>query len=264
MKKGSLVVVGTGILTPAHLSQESIARIKTADVVHFLVPDPLGMPLIKKLNQNIKNLAELYYDEKTGKNGENRLQAYDLMVDSILQDVRSGKEVCAVFYGHPGVFVYPSHRCIGKAENEGYDAIMLPAISAQDCLYSDLNIDPGKTGCQSLEATQYLFYKHPINPFAGLILWQITVVGDASLKRLTPVKNGLMMLQDKLLLIYPKDHEVILYEASTLPIMLPRVESIKLCLLFKAKISQITTLYIKPVSTPPLDEVFCNKWEIEI
>ncbi|MBL4703608.1 MAG: hypothetical protein JKY54_03745, partial [Flavobacteriales bacterium] len=108
MKKGSLVIVGTGILTPAHLSQESINRIETADIVHVLVPDPLGLSTIKKLNSNIKNLGDLYFDAETGKNGANRLEAYNLMVDSILTDVRNGLKVCAIFYGHPGVFVYPS------------------------------------------------------------------------------------------------------------------------------------------------------------
>ena len=62
--EGTLTVVGTGILTPAHLSQESIASIKHADVVHVLVPDPLGLSTIKQLNQNIKNLADLYFDSE--------------------------------------------------------------------------------------------------------------------------------------------------------------------------------------------------------
>ncbi|MCF6194910.1 MAG: hypothetical protein L3J46_11320, partial [Kangiellaceae bacterium] len=96
MKKGSLVVVGSGILTPAHLSQESIGQIKAAEVVYLLIPDPLGLNTIKKLNNNIKNLAELYYDPKTKKNGSNRLESYDLMVDVILSDVRAGMKVCAI------------------------------------------------------------------------------------------------------------------------------------------------------------------------
>lgn len=264
MKKGSLVVVGTGLLTPAHLSQESINRIQTADIVHVLVPDPLGLSAVHELNSNIKNLAELYYDAKSGKNGANRLEAYELMVESILNDVRLGMRVCAIFYGHPGVFVYPSHVSISKAKQEGFDAKMLPAISAEDCLFADLGVDPGDLGCQAYEASQFIFFKHKINTCSALILWQIGVVGDETLTKLEPSENGLDMLKEKLLTYYPPHHKITLYEASTLPIIPPRMDIIKLDELSDVKVKTITTLYVPPLSEPSLDLDFCHKWKIDI
>ena len=263
MNEGSLVVVGTGILTPAHLSQESINRIETADIVHALVPDALGMSCIKKLNSNIKNLGDLYYDPNSDKNGSNRLEAYNLMVESILTDVRSGLKVCAIFYGHPGVFVYPSHVSIEKAKEEGFEAKMLPAISAEDCLFADLGVDPGEMGCQAYEASQFMFYKHTINVHAALILWQIGVVGDETLTKLEPSENGLAMLQEKLLGYYPDDHKITLYEASTLPIMPARIEKAKLSDLIQSKVKTITTLYTPPLKNPDLDQEFCDKWGVD-
>lgn len=65
----------------------------------------------------------------------------------MLQEVRLGKKVVGVFYGHPGVFVSPSHRAISIARFEGYEAKMLPAVSAEDSLYADLGIDPSRPGC---------------------------------------------------------------------------------------------------------------------
>jgi uroporphyrin-III C-methyltransferase len=263
-KKGNLVIVGTGILTPAHLSQESVAQIKSADVVHVLVPDPLGLSTIIKLNDNIKNLADLYFNPENTKNGTNRQEAYDLMVEAILTDVRSGLNVCAIFYGHPGVFVYPSHVSIKRAKQEGYEAQMLPAISAEDCLFADLGVDPGDLGCQAYEASQFMFYKHSINTSAALILWQIGVVGDETLTKLVPSENGLAMLTEKLLAYYPADHKIILYEATTLPIMPPRIEELTVNDLKHAKVKTITTLYIPQLSQPELDLVFCSKWCIDI
>jgi len=262
MNKGSLVVVGTGILTPAHLSQETIDRIKTADIVHVLVPDPLGLSTVKSLNKNIKNLADLYFDAETGKNGANRLEAYDLMVDSILNDVRQNQKVCVIFYGHPGVFVYPSHKSIVIAKEEGFQAEMLPAISAEDCLFADLGVDPATVGCQAYEASQYLFYQHQLNTSAALILWQIGVVGDETLTKLEPSENGLQMLKEKLLRDYPPSHQVVLYEASTLPIMEARKEMTIIDELHKASVRGITTLYVPPVSVPALDIEFCKLWGI--
>ncbi len=264
MKNGRLVIVGTGILTPAHLSQESIDRIKTADIVHALVPDPLGLSTIKKLNSKIKNLAELYFDPNSNRNGKNRLEAYDLMVESILKDVRKGLSVCVIFYGHPGVFVYPSHKSISIAKKEGFDAEMLPAISAEDCLFADLGVDPADNGCQAYEASQFLFFQHKINTHAPLILWQIGVVGDVSLTKLVPSKEGLNMLVDKLLAYYPASHLMTLYEASTLPIMPPRIELLALDELKTATVSTITTLFIPHISEPEIDNKFCKKWGITL
>ncbi len=264
MNQGSLIVVGTGILTPAHLSQEAINQIESADILHVLVPDPLGLSTIKKLNRNLKNLADLYFDETSDKNGANRLESYDLMVDSILADVRKGLKVCAIFYGHPGVFVYPSHESINQAKKEGYKARMLPAISAEDCLYADLGVDPGDLGSQAYEASQFMFYRHSINIRAVLILWQIGVVGDETLTKLEPSEQGLQMLREKLLQCYPADHKITLYEASTLPIMPARIEQTTVALLDQAQVKTITTLFIPPVSPPELDVDFCSKWKIDI
>jgi len=264
MKKGSLVIVGTGILTPAHLSQESINRIETADVVHVLVPDPLGLSTITKLNSNIKNLGELYFDPKSNKNGKNRLDGYKLMIESILSDVRLGLKVCAIFYGHPGIFVYPSHECISKAKKEGFDAQMLPAISAEDCLFADLGVDPGDLGCQAYEASQFLFYRHSINTSAMLILWQIGVVGDETLTKFKPSENGMAMLKEKLLEHYPANHLVTLYEASTLPTMEPRIAEINIDKITDIQINAITTLYIPPLANPALNTNFCKRWNVDI
>ena len=65
----------------------------------------------------------------------------------MLQEVRLGKVVVGVFYGHPGIFVAPSHRAISIARAEGYEAKMLPAVSAEDSLYADLGVDPSRCGC---------------------------------------------------------------------------------------------------------------------
>ncbi len=259
MKKGSLTIVGTGLITPAHLSQESISYIKSADVVHFLIPDPLGKSTVEILNSNIKNLGEFYFS------GNNRLESYNMMVDSILSDVRKDKDVCVIFYGHPGVFVYPSHESIRQAKLAGYQARMLPAISAEDCLVADLGIDPGYSGCQHFECSQFMFYQHSINIYSSVILWQLGVVGDDTMSTtLKPAKNGLIMLKESLLNWYPEDHEVTVYEAATLPLMPARIETVQIGKLESIMVNPITTLYIPPLSIPPINIDFCKRWNINI
>ena len=99
------------------------------------------------------------------------------MAEAILEPVRAGKRVCAAFYGHPGVFVLPSHEAIARARAEGFDATMLPGVSAEDCLVADLGVDPARNGLQSYEAGDFLRRRPAIEPTTALVLWQIGVVG---------------------------------------------------------------------------------------
>src|SRR3970282_2169154 len=91
--------------------------------------------------------------------GKPRYRTYREMADRILSAVRAGAQVCAAFYGHPGVFVRPSHDAIRRAPREGFPARMLPGVSAEDCLVADLGVNPGEIGSQSFEATDFLGYR---------------------------------------------------------------------------------------------------------
>jgi hypothetical protein len=103
-----------------------------------------------------------------------------MMSELTLKYLREGLNVCVVYYGHPGVFVMPSHDSIRQARAAGFEAIMLPGISAEDCLFADLGIDPGRIGCQSFEATDFLVNRRKFDTSSHLILWQIGVIGDLS------------------------------------------------------------------------------------
>ena len=168
------------------------------------------------------------------------------MVDAVLQEVRAGKKVCGIFYGHPGVFAYVPHKLISKARLEGFKAIMEAGISAEDTLIADLGIDPGKFGCQQYEASQFMFYKRIIDPSAYLILWQIGVAGDLTYGVEVTGAKYRQILLELLYINYPKNHSVILYEAATIAIKGIRAENIALQDLVGADIKDYTTLVIPP------------------
>jgi hypothetical protein len=123
---------------------------------------------------------------------------------------------------------------------------MEAAVSAEDCLYADLGIDPGAFGCQHYEASQFMFYKRRIDPSAYLILWQIGVAGDRTLARFSTGTAFRQLLVELLAPDYPPDHEVIAYEAATLPISTPRMERMPLAALPNANLRIETTLVIPP------------------
>src|SRR3546814_4713272 len=104
---------------------------------------------------------------------------------------------------------------------------MEAGVEAEDCLYADLGIDPGEVGCQHCEASQFMFYRRRIDPSAYLVLWQVGVAGDRSVRRSSTGRAHRRLLVERLAEDYPADHVVTLYEAATLPIMAPRMERMR-------------------------------------
>ncbi|OIQ46564.1 MAG: hypothetical protein BM565_11110 [Gammaproteobacteria bacterium MedPE] len=257
-KKGSLVVVGTGILIGGDISVRGKAQISQADIVLYAVPDAVSKQWIHTLNSNAIDLSR-HYEKNVS-----RLVTYNNMTQEITDAVKKGLNVCAVFYGHPGVFVYASHQAIEELRSEGYTATMEPGISAEDCLFADIGIDPGKTGCMSIEATQFLFYKRSFDPYSLTILWQIGLIGDHTLKltKTNKYQAGLQILSKVLLKHFPEDHQVIIYEAATISIFPPRIEYRTIRNLVDVELTAISTLVIPALETAPLDHEILEALEI--
>jgi hypothetical protein len=237
---GSLVCVGVGMTLGSHLGPLARSYIEQADVVFAGVSDGIVELWLGRMHADVRSL-QTYYRE-----GKSRMQTYRQMVEAILTEVRAGKKVCGVFYGHPGVFAWAPHKSIAVARSEGYAAHMEPGISAEDCLYADLGIDPGTYGCQHYEASQLLFYQRRIDPTAYLVLWQVGLVGDQSLARFSTGPAYKQVLVDVLVRDYPLDHEVIIYRTPTLPIQQARIERVALGDLPQATIEIADTVVIPP------------------
>ena len=248
MSGGSLMVVGTGFVGAGHVTPEALAHMDEAEKLFYLGGDPPQRLWLQDRNPSLESLYDSY---RVG--GDRRL-TYAEMVARILAPVRQGRRVCAAFYGHPGVFVYPSHEAIRQARAEGYPAAMLPGVSAEDCLFADLGMDPARAGCQSYEASYFLLRPPRFSSASALILWQVGAVGVVTFHR-RPLwgKEGLRVLVDRLRRVYPADHEVVAYEASNLPIRPPSIVRVPLRELPRAGVTVITTLYIPPLRSAPLD-----------
>ncbi len=239
--KGKLVCVGTGMKLGADLTPIAKKYIEQSDVVFSCVSSGIVELWLEGLNSNFVSLQPLY------KEGKSRLKTYKEMVDTILSSVSTGKNVCAAFYGHPGVFAWVAHKAIANAKQAGYFAKMIPGLSAEDYLYADLSIDPGRFGCQHYEASQLLLRKKEIDNSSFLIIWQIGVVGDKSLKKFKTGSKYREVFVKLLSNLYTLEHEIILYETAVLPIEETRVEKISISELIDAEVSLKTTIVIPPI-----------------
>jgi hypothetical protein len=163
-----------------------------------------------------------------------------------MECVHSGARICLVFYGHPGVYCWVGHEAVRQARSAGYKTRMVPGISAEDCLFADLNLDPGTHGCQSYDATDFLNYRPKIDPASLLILWQIGATGNPLFSAKKYKRPGLPILVERLCRIYGPDHEVIVYEAPIHWAAEPLIKRLPLGQLGKARLSSASTLCIPP------------------
>jgi uncharacterized protein YabN with tetrapyrrole methylase and pyrophosphatase domain len=255
---GSLSAVGIGIRAPAQTTLEASSRIERADKVFSLVADPIAEFWIQSLNANTESLGPLYAV------GKPRRETYAEMVKRILDAVRADLRVCAVSYGHPGVAAYPLHESVRRARAEGFPAEMLAGVSAEDCLFADLGVDPVAGGCCSYEATDFLVHGRTFDPAGNLVLWQVGVIAEPGFKREDRAWNpaGVAVLTEKLLEVYPRDHEVVVYEAPRLPVCDAIVERVPLARLPRAHVTPMSTLFVPPMMKAEVDETIVRRLRI--
>ncbi len=239
--RGSLTVIGTGFQVAGQVTTEALAEIQSAERLFFVAADPATRQWLEQSNPGAESLYDAYAP------GKHRHETYAAMTARILAPVRAGQHACAAFYGHPGVFVQPSHAAIRQARSEGYQARMLPAVSAEDCLFADLEVDPATVGCQSYEATHFALYRPTFDPGSALVLWQIGAVGVRTFET-KPLwsRPGLALLCEILCETYSPDHKVVVYEGTDLPLVSSRIDRMPLGDLSFAPVTTGSTLFIPP------------------
>jgi uncharacterized protein YabN with tetrapyrrole methylase and pyrophosphatase domain len=245
--RGSLTVVGTGIAFGVHLTPQARVAIERADEVFYLLAEPAAETWFARVNPRSHPLRPHYAS------GRPREETYERMVDEILAAVRSGRNVCAAFYGHPGVFAWPSHEAVRRARAEGFTAVMLPAISAEDCLFADLGVDPAASGCQSFEATDFLLRRRAVDTSVPLILWQVAFIGIADTP-VAPAYGPFRVLVEYLLEAYEDSHKAVIYEASPYPVGPANIRALTLADVRDAELGGMSTLYVPPATARPVDE----------
>lgn len=244
----SLTVVGCGIKFYAHLTTETISYIQQSDIVLYLVNDPILKSWIKEQNKNAESLDSLYASSPL------RTEAYQIITNYVLEQLYKNKHVCFVLYGHPSVLSKPGLDAVKKALHKGYFAKILPGVSAEACLFADLLIDPGSSGCQSFEASDFIIYQRQFDTSSHLILWQIDAIGILNQDSTNNVKKGIDQLLSYLGRFYQSSDEIIIYEASQYPGFQPKITKTQLHCLPSIHLSSLSTLYIPPARKSDVNE----------
>lgn len=249
-------MIGSGIKAINQFTLESEAYLRWADAVYFCVADPATERWILENKPQAVDLYTLYDNDK------HRAETYIQMSELMLQAVRRGLNVVGIFYGHPGVFVNPSHRAIAIARQEGHEAFMLPAVSALDCLFADLGIDPSRPGCQVIEATDLLLRRRTLLVDSHVVIFQVGSVGDLGFRFAGFPNTHLPLLVRYLQEVYGNDYEIVHYIASQYSICEPIIERIRLSSFAEPNVGQkvtgISTFYVPPKILRGVDPVIAE------
>ncbi|MGK7295041.1 MAG: SAM-dependent methyltransferase [Candidatus Wenzhouxiangella sp. M2_3B_020] len=243
---GTLAVVGLGMQPGRHIGERALSEIRRADVV-FAIAGELFLEWLRGMHPDVRDLRTHYADDR------DRRDTYRRMQDELLEATLAGRRVVAALYGHPGVFADVGHAAIAEARARGAHAWMEPGVSAEACLYADLGLDPGASGVQSFEATQFLVQQRDLDAASLVLLWQVALAGNVDCTGFVPDHRRLEVLVDKLSRWYPRDSRVLLYEAASLSVQDFRADPIRLDALPTATLSTATTLVIPPARSPDHD-----------
>ncbi len=254
VRPGSLTVIGTGMSGAGQVTAEAHSALRDAERIFYLVQDAVTRAWLQQFEAPMESLFEHYQP------GRDRSETYERIVTTLVEAVLRGQRVCAAFYGHPGVFVSPGHEAVRRVRAAGFQAEMLPGVSAVDCLVADLGFDPGSRGTQSFEATDFLLRHRVFDPTSHLILWQIGGIGvrDYRSEALWS-RRGLEHLVDVLTVSYPDDHQVVVYEAAPFPPLTPQVERCRLVDLVHGAVTVRSTLWVPPLEDRATDRALLER-----
>ena len=237
---GSISLVGIGYLGGAHVTSETLALIRSADRLFFLVGDPLLEIWLRSLNPTATSL------EDCASEGMALADCCHRMADEVLNAMPGDSSICVAFSGHPGIAVDPAYEILQRARAARIRVTMFPAVSAIDCFFADLGIDPAQ-GCQLFETETLIEMDYRLDPRSSLILLQAGVIGVRRHTTKTSAEAaGVRRLTRFLRKYYPSGHELIVYEAATFPISPPRMERTTLHRLPKTPLTAISTVYVPP------------------
>jgi precorrin-3B methylase len=217
-----IYIVGLGIVNIDQITREAEACIKKSKQV-FYIEKGIGIDeFLTQLCPNVTNLSTEYVI-----NGD-RLKTYHTMAAKVLEAALNNPPVTFALYGHPTIFAYPPFLVYEAAKELDLKVKVMPGISAMDCIFSELMIDPATNGIQMFEATDLLIRQRPLQTDVPVLLWQIGAVETALYSRSVSKPKRFERIKNYLLKFYPGEHLVQSIYCSNYPLMASTILKFKI------------------------------------
>ena len=217
-----LYLVGLGIRGAAQVTLETEAVLRRCTRVYYIHDDPAVAAYLRDVCPRVFNAAR-YYTE-----GRSFRRTYEAIIAAVTRSAVRWPPVAIAVYGHPLVYVVLANWLL-KEPPPGLRVKALPAVSALDCLFTDLNLNPADAGLQMYDANQLLLKRRPLQPDVPCLIWQPRIVESTYYTRAWSRPQRFRRLRDYLLGFYPKDHHVVVaLSATTTRHTAPRLKRIAL------------------------------------
>ena len=237
----NLYIVGSGIKTLSNFTKEFETCATQSDIVFYLNNDPVTKEWYQKYAKKSYDLDAIYQKDKS----THRSNIYHAIAEHIINEFEHYDNICFALYGHPFFCAQPALHAIEKIANERKDITIynFPAVSALDCLWSDLKVNPAENGMQLYEASFMIYRKIPLLTQVDLVILQAGLI-DIDTIYTGKERSNTDKLRDYLLEFYNVDHPIVIYEAAQFPSQEPKIINTNLENIKASEISTLTTLYI--------------------
>ena len=243
-----IYIVGLGIVHLEQITPEVDNAISKSKTTLFVERGHGIKAYLQSKCRNIIDLTGLYSEDG------DRQETYRRMAAATIQAALDNPPVTLALYGHPLIYSYPPFLVKEMAKRLALRTKTLPGISALDCLFVDLGIDPAMNGLQMFEATELLLRDRPLFPDVPAVLWQIGALETGLFSTRPSTAERFTRFTAHLLKFYSRDHTVFAVHSSTHPLLRSEI--------FRFKIDEMEsyapalhagfTLYIPPVSMRPI------------
>lgn len=192
-----LYVVGIGVDTPRHLTQEAYSTLRSAEKVLALCGDIQELKDVLGDSVTVVDLMPYYQDGRT--DDEN----YLCLAKSIRRELSTEKTALAIS-GHP-LFGVSWIRDVLQSQ-VGVTVRYVDGVSSWAGMLTQLGIDPIERGSTLLDVNRMLLFDVPLDPCLDVYIFSICSIATRVVaKRSTDLCNW-QLLVDHLRKFYPNDH----------------------------------------------------------
>jgi uncharacterized protein YabN with tetrapyrrole methylase and pyrophosphatase domain len=240
-----IYIVGLGTVNVHQITREVDEALRRSCEILYVAQEFGLVEYLYQLCPKITDLHRISYRE-----GDNRMNAYNMMTAKVIEAALDHPPVTFALYGHPLVFALPPFQILKVASLLELRVKVLAGISAMDCLFIDLKLDPGR-GLQIYEATDILLRQRPLQPDVACLIWQIGAIESQLYSVATNRPERFWRIKNYLLRYYPPEHKVVAVYSSTFPLIPSLLTEFPLGEIeaYAQELHSGVTLYIPPLST---------------
>ena len=209
-----IYMVGLGVLNVDHITRETERVIRRSNEVLYVDTGVATPAYLESLSPRATSLFATSYEE----NGH-RLNAYYGMAARVLDAAMDHPPVTFAMHGHPIVGAYAPFLIRDMARLLDLEVLVLPGVSAMDCLFAELMVDPCASGMQMYEATDLLLRRRPLQPDVPALIWQIGCVETRLHSQRVSKSERFERLRAHLLRFYPPEHRSAAVYSTPHPLM---------------------------------------------